>query len=151
MFTLHVLPIRTLSVKLSVPALTDPDSTSNETIWRRAGGAMSAIAEAFALLFIGQPFGPDALLVRVPFVAARPAATPTPTATAAIAPITTRLDVALRRCQKTRSILPPSLDRRPRPPTLDRAGRGGITPSARTSRKWRPGVASRPPTGTRAP
>src|SRR5438128_152741 len=137
MFTLHVLPIRTFSVKLSVPALTAPDSTSNETIWRRAGGAMSAIAAAFELLFVGQPFGPGALPARVPFVAAMPAATTTPTATAAMAAATTRLEVALRRYRETRSILPPSLDHRPRhrpwrapgeeasPPLHERAGSGG--------------------------
>ena len=41
-----------------VCSLIGPDSTSNATIWVRAGGARSAIGAVFALLLVGQPFGP---------------------------------------------------------------------------------------------
>src|SRR4051812_46588110 len=124
MFTLQVLPIRTFSVKLSVASLTAPDSTSNETTWRRAGGARSAIAAVFALLFVGQPCGPGALARRVPVVAAMPAATRTASARTVIAPITKR------RCEERGSMEPPSLDGRPRYRTLEGGRRKGITPSA---------------------
>src|SRR5262245_58915711 len=60
MFTLQVLPMRTFSVKLSVCSSIGSDSTSNAEIWSRAGGAMSAIGAVFALLLVGQPFGPGA-------------------------------------------------------------------------------------------
>src|SRR5580765_4488755 len=82
MLTLQVLPTRTLSVKLLVWSLTGPESTSNATIWSRAGGARSAIGAVFALLFVGQPLGPGAAPPRPPFVAARPAATRTTSASA---------------------------------------------------------------------
>jgi hypothetical protein len=67
MLTLQVLPTRTFIVKLFVCALIDPESTSIETSCSRAGGAMSAIAAVFALLLVGQPFGPGAVAPWVPF------------------------------------------------------------------------------------
>jgi hypothetical protein len=82
MLTLQVLPTRTFSVKLSVRSLIEPDRTSNAAIWSRAGGAISEIGAVFALLFVGQPLGPGALLLRVPFVAATPAAVRTASAKA---------------------------------------------------------------------
>src|SRR4029453_10391971 len=54
---LQVLPTRTFIVKLSVPALIGPDSTSNATICSRAGGVRLAIGAGFVLLSVGQPFG----------------------------------------------------------------------------------------------
>src|SRR4051794_2547019 len=93
MLTLQVLPTRTFRVKLLVPSLIGPDSTSNAAIWRRAGGLMSAIGAVFALLLVGQPFGSDAAALPVPFVAASPAAATTARTSTATAPITRGLQI----------------------------------------------------------
>jgi hypothetical protein len=69
MSTLQVLPTRTFIVKLSVCLLIGPDSTSNATICSRAGGASSAIGAGFALLLVGQPFGPGAAVAAIPTAA----------------------------------------------------------------------------------
>src|SRR4249920_3482759 len=84
MLTLQVLPTRTFSVKVCVCSLIGPDSTSNASIWVRAGGARSAIGAVFRLLLVGQPLGPGAS------VAATPATASTVSASA--------VTVAIRRC-----------------------------------------------------
>jgi hypothetical protein len=87
-----------------VLSLIGPDNTSNAAIWSRAGGAMSAIAAVFALLLVGQPFGPGA------DVAAMPTAATTASVSAVTAAITRRLAIPAcrnRGYQETRSIAPP--------------------------------------------
>src|SRR4029079_5895541 len=103
---LQVLPTRTFSVNVCVCALIGPDSTSNASIWVRAGGARSAIGATFKLLLVGQPFGPGAN------VAAIPTAATTASISAAAPAITTRLAVPARRnrgCQENRSMVPSSV------------------------------------------
>src|SRR5262245_10054957 len=100
MLTLQVLPMRTFSVKLFVSTSIGPDSTSNATIWSRAGGERSAIGAVFALLLVGQPFG-------VADVAAMPTAVTTASVSAVMAAITRRGENrACRRrgCQDSRSM-----------------------------------------------
>src|SRR5437899_3032859 len=113
MLTLQVLPTRTFRVKLSVCLLTGPDSTSNATIWSRAGGERSAIGAVFTLLLVGQPLGPGALPPRVPFVAATAAAARTASANAVTTAITRGLETKACRnfeCQGNRAMVSSSVD-----------------------------------------
>src|SRR4051812_29061140 len=98
--------MRTFIVKLLVCSLTGPDSTSNASIWSRAGGATSAIAAVFALLLVGQPLGPGAsgaAPLDRPFVAAMPAAARTASATAVTAAMTSGLVTTCRNREGQRS------------------------------------------------
>ena len=100
-------------MKLSVCSLIDPDNTSNATICRRAGGARSAIGAVFALLLVGQPFGPGAVPLRGPFVAATPAAARTASASTVTTEIIRGLGVETCRnvgCQGNRSMVSSSVD-----------------------------------------
>jgi hypothetical protein len=100
---LQVLPTRTFSVKLSVPLLIGPDSTSNATICSRAGGEKSATGWGFVLLSVGQPFGEAD-------VAAIPTATTTASASAVTAATTRGLAITAcrnREYQVNRSTLSP--------------------------------------------
>src|SRR6185436_2497945 len=56
-------------VKVCVCSLIGPDSTSNASIWVRAGGARSAIGAVFKLLLVGQPLGPGADVAAIPTAA----------------------------------------------------------------------------------
>src|SRR4029079_5945462 len=95
MSTPQVLPTRTFIVKVCVPALIGPDSTSNASIWVRAGGARSAIGAVFKLLLVGQPFGPGAN------VAAIPAAATATSVSEATAAMTLRLVLPARRDRRS--------------------------------------------------
>src|SRR4051794_16821721 len=98
--------MRTFIVKLFVCSLTDPDNTSNASIWRRAGGATSAIAAVFALLLVGQPLGPGARGAAPlcdPFVAAMAVAASAASATPVTAAMTRGLRATCRNREGQRS------------------------------------------------
>src|SRR4051794_20403589 len=133
MFLLHVLPTRTLSVKVSVLALIAPDNTSNSEIWSRAGGLRSAIGAVFALLSVGHPFGSEAVVLSAPSVAASAPAATTASASAVTQASTRGRDTKARRvfgCRGNLSIHPPPLTgllpfrrRRKGTPSTNREGR----------------------------
>src|SRR5687768_16542379 len=105
MSRLQVLPTRTLSVKVSVRSLTGPDTTSNETIWVRAGGAMLAIWVGFVLLSAGQPFGWVANVAAMPTAATAASVSAMPAITSGLAITVWRN----RGCQGNRSMVSSSV------------------------------------------